>query len=189
MESVDAKIDRAEEHFGVFRSELRAFSENCTPNIVLKVNDMGLAPYLIFWMDAGEPPIRLSVLLGDCVFNLRSALDNLVCGLARSVNPQDTCTSRRFPISTNEAKYRKGRNESLRGVSDQAKKLIDELQPWRRPINTMEADPLHLLNCLCNYDKHRSLHFTAGYSQDVQFVVSAENGRPLTHVSIKGPVY
>ena len=89
MESVDAKIARAKEHLDTLHREADAFFETTKRNFVLKTE--GRAAWIVYWVDDPFPPIRLGVLLGECVFNMRSALDNLVCGLIRTKDGFAAC--------------------------------------------------------------------------------------------------
>ncbi len=45
-----------------------------------------------------HPPGRFSVLIGECVHNIRSAVDNLVWGLARTLKPKCKCAGLAFPM-------------------------------------------------------------------------------------------
>jgi hypothetical protein len=83
MESVDAKMIRAHQHLETLEKEISEYLSTIKPMIVLKTAAKEPWPWLVMWVNDYIPPIRLSVLLGDCVHNMRSALDNLICGLAR----------------------------------------------------------------------------------------------------------
>lgn len=142
MESVDAKIKRAHEHLDVLDKEIAEFVETTRPTIVRKVNNEQTQTWLVFWVDDPFPPIRLSVLIGDCLYNIRSAVDNLVCGLVRTKNPSSSCSGRAFPVFTDSDSYLTKRRELLRGVPKEARALIDGLRPCIRPDGTKELDPI-----------------------------------------------
>ena len=78
MESVDAKMVRARNTSTPSMLKL-VCSSNTKRDLILKSN--GQEAWIVHYIEDSVPPIRLGVLLGECVFNIRSALDNLVCGL------------------------------------------------------------------------------------------------------------
>jgi len=84
MESVDAKMVRAKEHLDTLHAEAGVFFESTKRNFILKSN--GQEAWIVHYIEGSIPPIRLGVLLGECVFDIRSALDNLVCGLIRTAD-------------------------------------------------------------------------------------------------------
>jgi hypothetical protein len=153
MESVDAKIERAKTHLDAFRTEAAAYAEAARPTFIRKVDSERKTHWLVFYVEDPFPPIHLSVVIGDCLFNLRAALDNLVCGLARKANPATTCSGLQFPICAESGAYVSVRRKFLRGVPKGARRIIDDLQPWCRPENARMLDPLFILNTLCNRDR------------------------------------
>jgi hypothetical protein len=84
MESVDAKMIRAHAQIETLEREINDYLSTIKIKIFLK-HEPG--PCLVMIGADYIPPPRLSVLIGECVHNMRGALDNLVCGLARTVNP------------------------------------------------------------------------------------------------------
>jgi hypothetical protein len=89
MESVDAKMVRAKEHLDTLHTEAGVFLESTKRNFILKSNGQGA--WIVPYIEGSIPPIRLGVLLGECVFNIRSALHNLVCGLIRTADSHAPC--------------------------------------------------------------------------------------------------
>ena len=114
MESVDAKMIRAHEHLETLERETLEYLSTVKPTMVLKTAPNEPCPWLVMWVNDYIPPIRLSVLLGDCVHNMRSALNNLVCGLAHTVDPSCTCKGTAFPYRENEATLMRMRNATSR---------------------------------------------------------------------------
>lgn len=106
------------------------------------------------------PDSTLSLVVGDCVHNLRSALDHLVYSLAefKSMSPRSAKERRdsMFPICLSEAgnyaeferQVSRGR---LNGIPQPAIARIKLLQP------TSRTDALWILSELENIDKHRRL--------------------------------
>ena len=97
MESVDAKIVRAKKHLSAFQVDAAKFMEEARPTFLRKVNHERTDHWLVVHSKDPFPPIDLSTVIGDVLHNLRSALDNLICGLVRTGNPRGSCSGQ-FPI-------------------------------------------------------------------------------------------
>lgn len=141
MESVDAKIARAQEHLEVLHREIHEFLRATNRKLVVNVDERQSKTWIVYWVEDPYPPIRISVLVGDCVFNVRSALDTLICGLVRTRKPSSSCSGRKFPIYRDEVEYRRNRDAALKGVPEDAAKLVDRFQPCNRPQGTVELWP------------------------------------------------
>lgn len=178
MEGVDAKLARAKKHLAAFYSEADAFLEQARPTFIRKTDVARTTHWLVFYVEDPYPPLELSAIIGDVLFNLRSALDNLVCGLVRKQNPRSSCSSRQFPICDESDKFLQQR-DMLKGVPDEAVYVIRELQPYHRPASTRDDDPLLILNRLSNRDKHRQIHFTVCYHRNLEVVIPTRSGRDL----------
>jgi hypothetical protein len=175
MESVDAKMSRAKEHLDTLYTEARVFFESTRRNFILKSN--GQQAWIVHYVEDSIPPIRFGVLLGECVFNMRSALDNLVCGLIRTKDSHAPCKGTQFPICSTEEQWDRHCQKYLRGVEPAAQALIRDLQPCLRMSAVPENDPLSILNVLSNSDKHRAVTLTLAYSHDLVVKVHANDGR------------
>lgn len=139
------------------------------------------------------PADPFSLLIGEILYSLRSALDNLVFDL-RGGQSQRRPDRSEFPIlSTHsnsgnkikESEIRKRFDESTDGVDPAIKAIVESLQPYHKG-NGMSDDPLWRLNTLCNIDKHRALHVVACHYAGAAFVPAAMKNvfdlRPLwTH--------
>jgi hypothetical protein len=174
MESVDAKMVRAKEHLDTLHAEAGVFFESTKRKFILKSN--GQEAWIVHYIEGSIPPIRLSVLLGECVFNIRSALDNLVCGLIRTADSHAPCKGTQFPICSAKEHWERNWQKYLRGVEPAAQKMIRDLQPCFRMSAAPENDPLSILNDLCNSDKHRAVTLTLAYSRDLTVSVHANDG-------------
>lgn len=179
MESVDAKIARAKEHLSTFETEAETFLQTTRPRFIRKTSTDNTSHWLVFFTEDPFPPIRLSILVGELFYNLRSALDNLVCGLIRKQDQHDPCEGTEFPIFVDAEKYDKKRDRLLRGVPRAACDVINELQPHRRPENTREMDPLWILHTLCNRDKHRAVNIALCCHRNLQLAIPRRDGTQL----------
>lgn len=109
-----------------------------------------------------EPPQleQWGLALGECVHNLRSALDNLAYALARlECDPPQKPNQVAFPIYQDRAKFESKGSLNIRQLPSEAAQLIEQMQPFQRvsPPDpcTSDRDPLVLLQWLSNADKHR----------------------------------
>ncbi len=103
--------------------------------------------------------LDIKVLLGETVYLLRSALDNLAWQLAL-LNVGKPSRRTEFPIyrkQPNNTKTRREYYEKVREIHPNAQNIIEKLQPYQRG-SAADSDPLALLDELCNTDKHRGLN-------------------------------
>jgi hypothetical protein len=130
--------------------------------------------------DVKEPPAEWSLLIGDCVQNLRSSLDHLAFQLARlttRVPPPGT----EFPIFRSGPKFRKRDKKGLpargsgwykvRAFPRSAQTICERLQPYhgRAWPETRLLWQLHELSIV---DKHRLLHAANYYAVGSNLEVS-----------------
>ncbi len=106
-----------------------------------------------------KPPSHLSAIVGDCLHNLRSALDNLAFELALANTPgslgKKLEEASAFPIQSVQTKQAKDSFERMtQGIHPKAKQAIVELQPYIREEN-FASHPLWQLNELSRRDEHR----------------------------------
>src|ERR1700688_2439465 len=120
MESVDAKLLRAHEHLDSLEAAIGEYQKGTKRTLILKLNPEQTNVKLMTWVDDPYPPIRISMLIGDCVFNTRAALDNLICGLVRISRPSSTCSGRTFPIIATIDSWDDS-TSSLKGIPSEAK--------------------------------------------------------------------
>ena len=155
LEGVNAKIQRAQDEIERLAKDIadsceaqRAlFSEELRPDVGDKI-----------WVFRGETPIvpiEYSVRLGEIVYNLRSALDQLVWQLVHA-NYKTPGRHNEFPILDDESRFNEVVKSKLKGVSQGSSTKIKEMQPF---CENDEWSVLKTLHSLCNIDKHRSVIF------------------------------
>jgi len=154
--SVDLKVTRAVEHLLQLNQECDRFTqgETYTPSI----DDACLDVTRIYVLAHHPPPERISVVVGDVVHNLRSALDHAVWHLGHPPDPK-SC----FPIFETEEAFERRSLRVLRGVADRTIEAIRDHQPFLLQ-ESPRRHPLWLLHLLSNIDKHRKLGAVASYS-------------------------
>jgi hypothetical protein len=176
MESVDAKMIRAHEHLETFAREVDEYLSTIEIKQYLKTSPNHPHPWLVVHANDYIPPMRLSTIAGDCIHNMRSALDSLVCGLALTVDRTCDCTNTKFPFTENEPDWKANGVKRLAGIPSEAVEILRTVQPWCDPIT---PNPLLMLNKLNNMDKHRHCTFSLGYSRHKLFRVHCLNGNVI----------
>lgn len=110
-----------------------------------------------------EPPLVLSVILGDFIHNLRSALDHLIWQIVVIMNETPgRWTS--FPLYDDPDDFTKrvrkpweqGKKSALLGLDSATFAAVERLQPYNRQAGKEHG--LGVLNTLSNIDKHQLVH-------------------------------
>jgi hypothetical protein len=189
LDTVRLKLRRAKKHLEVLDDSMlmylnsqfyERFAEQYAKNrIAIKVRNI-------------EPTPLWPVLIGDCVYNLRSTLDYLAWELARpAFAPDDPPLTIQFPIFDRRWKYRSERG--FRGAARMmqcfprgARTIVESLQPYHRrkyPATWY----LGVLQELSNIDKHRTLHTTAVSLADSTWTLSGDPGAIRRIRTYNGP--
>jgi hypothetical protein len=104
------------------------------------------------------PPVELwGMLIGDCIHNLRSALDNLCFSAARlKCDPPADPRGVQFPIFDTKVAYNDSAARTLRQLPDTAVHLLEHFQPFQKgAADEIQKHSLMALQHLSNQDKHR----------------------------------
>lgn len=96
------------------------------------------------------PPMRLFTLVGECLHNLRSALDHLAWQLVLENGGQPTLKTT-YPVLRRTPKAPLA---VAGGVSDAAIAVIEESQPYQW-ASEWQHHPLYMLHDLARKDRHR----------------------------------
>jgi hypothetical protein len=144
----------------------------------------GTAPHqwLVRIVDVPDLPVqRWALVIGDCVHNLRCALDHLALQLAGG-DPTDTTTM--FLISDDAVRYHADAKRRLKRVPTPMRERIESLQPFHA------ADPTHTdlwaINALDNTDKHRLLVVTVARGDQLHLEFGPHPGIDLK-TQVRGP--
>ena len=124
--------------------------------------------------------VRWTLIIGDLVHNLRSALDHLVCQLALlNSQPLKCCKKTFFPIYINDVLFAE-RTEKLRLLlHGDAFALIKELQPYKtaeRFGHSPTNATLWTISEMDIIDKHRMIIVAVKHYRAMSVSVSLENG-------------
>ena len=198
LDGVRLKIIRAQEHLDALDRENKAYMDSDSYEIVYE-RDGERSRHVYRFHVRQPPPLRLSILMGDCLYNLRSGLDHLAWQLVL-LNDGTPTTRTDFPIFKDEPVFREHKKNKraptgvVGGVSQQAAALIERLQPYNRTDGPPEGHPHWVLHHLNNVDKHRRLSLIALGSTNTQTTLTNAAGHPimalqlLDHPQGAGPV-
>jgi hypothetical protein len=155
------KLDRAYEQVEALNGLIGGFLRRKPYEPVGKF-DREAGEYFVLIRVRDDPPIQWSVLIGEVVHNLRSALDHLAWQLVKA-NGDTPNRDTGFPIFTQDP-FADGTDErTLRRWERMTKGMhaddiagIKGFQPYKRGN---KVNSLFILNSLSNWDKHREMHF------------------------------
>lgn len=163
LAGIRAKLERATEHLETLEREIAALPGPDMYSLVYEregepQSKVGIIRYRIL----REPPLRLGVLAGEAIQQLRSSLDHLALQLAQRRWPRlDTAN---FPIYTSKTTYTTKVGTKNRSPQDNCRRVfrpedltrIEKLQPYKESVPA-KAD-LAILQRLSNLDKHALIH-------------------------------
>jgi hypothetical protein len=192
LPTVKAKLDRAEHHIDTLDEAIERFIEANPHRTVTQFQQQmsrsSKGAGIVGRVELASPPQGLSLIIGDAIQNMRTALDYLAWELVFANGGVPT-KSTQFPINDDRLTQR-GVSRSLvvaGGVSEAASALIDDLQPYNR-VDDPTEDPLAVIHDLSNVDKHRSvLLMTAMFDQGVTYI-SIRDGEELFMQPLGGTV-
>lgn len=157
-----AKIARSVQHAKTLASQVKAFFESDDHGVIADFNsDPGYLVIRAF--SRAEHPGEWCLIIGETLYQFRSALDHLACQLTED-NRQPVHSRVDFPIFLKREGFRKGDaltesvRQSIGGMSLANQAKIEGEQPFQGKYGVSEDDPLWTLYCLSNYDRHRNLH-------------------------------
>ena len=157
----ERRLDRALHHLESLKAEMSIWADESPYRIWSEFDADGR--HKNAWVEVlTQPPVHLSLIVGDCIHNFRAALDNLALELAiaykRGPVSKSIESDSGFPIfATCSEKNLKELDKMLRGVDPRAKAIIEGLQPYKRG-DGFRSDSLWQLHWLDIEDKHRLPH-------------------------------
>jgi hypothetical protein len=157
------KIARAHEHLKALEREIQAFARS-KPCAV--VSDFDPKTGEKFWRVQGDPappPVTLSPIIGDALYNFRSALDHLVWQLIKA-NGKRPSERSAFPICKTAESFERHARLKIKGLAPGAQTAIERHQPYHGR-NPWREERLLWLDSLCNIDKHRHLNLTTAATE------------------------
>jgi hypothetical protein len=154
LDDAKSKLARAREHLEALQKEIGAFLEANPYRIVVERPTPELHVVVVH-SDAIVPYGRWSLILGDCVHNLRACLDYLAWQMAGS-DPKDTSTQ--FPIFETSIGWRRNHKRRTARLTPKLLAFVERTQPYN--ASHPETTPLNILRILDDSDKHKLLTVT-----------------------------
>jgi hypothetical protein len=204
VEGVKLKLARAQEHLKTLYGEWEAFG-NRQPYVIAdecKVQERHHAfpngMLHVFRIHVQEQvPATWSILVGDCLQNMRAALDHLAWALAKRNLQRQPPTSTSFPIRPSDAAYHQtyttksgatkyATNSGVhqtRNIEAGAQTVIEDLQPYQGWNGlSLDEHPLWMLNELAKIDRHRVLHIVGAVNQETTVSVGRLDESGVFHI-------
>jgi hypothetical protein len=164
LASVDAKLSRSTDHFDAIQNIVVPWLDAHLYGVTHKRNADCTEHRLVYWCSEELDLVRLSLMLGDAVHNLRSALDHFIYAVASDIAAQrdsdnwdSIAKTIAFPITDCAQRFGSFYDRKLRPIF--ANDLFDILESFQPYIRTHPSSPpyLKLVRDLDDGDKHRLL--------------------------------
>ncbi len=176
---VKAKIARAHEHVQTLDREIKGLVDSYPYKIGYEYKRQSFEHIWTLQNSPPQIPKRINIIIGDVVYNFRSALDHLAWQLV--IANGETPTNRTmFPIywGDRSADYENAKESRLKGISEAAMAIIDRLQPCKGGHSYLGT-----LDSLSNIDKHRHLTVIVAVVQGIDLAKPLRIG-PKKSVSV-----
>ncbi len=155
-----AKLDRADEHLEACKTEVATFLQGNPYEVVSKLEREAGRVRLILRIYR-DPPLRIATIAGDCIHNLRSALDHLIAALVSEVGATPTdkeWRGIRFPVFESRRAWKDGHARHVKWLTGPMIAEIEAFQPYHGWDGSGPSwHPLLRLDTLWNWDKHQLL--------------------------------
>lgn len=152
------KLERARVHATELTQSIKNWGENPSMRTSGKIDTDRLGYKITFEGFEVPPPLHeWGLLLGDCIHNLRTALDTLAFGLARlKCDPPEDPDDVHLPIAQSLNDFNA---KPLSPFPNEVTPVLESLQPYHYPPTedggATNTHAIRLLNRLSNDDKHR----------------------------------
>jgi hypothetical protein len=170
-----SRLNRAEAHFASCAAQWNNFPVEDLYRISLKVDPNGNGRVRV---SRNKPiPEETSLLMGEALYQLRSALDACVYQAsiyASGKNPPPDENKLEFPLCVDRDEFPKLAKRRLSSLPQAVQDEIERMQPYNTPplpavdlIRNVNRT-LGILNDLARKDRHRTLHLVGSWITDVQ---------------------
>lgn len=179
LEGVHLKLYRAVDHFRDLDVAIGATYAEQSKAAGHKVENQ--AELIVTWPEEPPPDPRFALILGDCIHNIRSALDHLVVQLALLHMASSVAIDKTaFPICLSPADFKKATVRKVAPyISGNALTEIEKLQPYSTGDGMQ--DILWVLSQLDIIDKHRLLIVAKHKIRARSFKVTTGDGIEFAH--------
>lgn len=183
LSGVRIKIERAKKHFSDLETAIHSFELRWPYTIKTETDSNTGNEINKFYLNKPIPG-EWGAILGDCIHNLRSALDLLAVELVRAGGgvPGDYTA---FPIGSDRTYFESSGITRLNGATAEAIKLVRRLKPYYRG-----CDALWRLHRLDIADKHQLLIPVAAAHKEfgVEYDIRGPGLQRIVQPLFRGPV-
>ncbi len=150
LENALAKIDKAQQDYILFPYKINEFLYEYVKGMI-EGKDQETGDFVIQLPHPKDSilPSQLTILTGQIVENLRSALDYMIFELSVKNHPDLNERSPQFVIADNESAFERESNRGLKYLTDKQKEFVEQIQPYHG------NELLRLLRDVANISKHR----------------------------------
>ena len=157
------KFNRAKEQFDSLIGEMDAFfGREPKPYKSVGKFDPDSREWVERFRVVKEPPLRLGVIFGDCLHNLRCVLDHLMWEVTK-LDGECPDGSTQFPVASKcEEQFESMADFRIPGLSDEHRAIVKRVQPYHAG-DEADSHPLSILATLSNLDKHQIINATYSF--------------------------
>jgi hypothetical protein len=163
LNGIRAKLRRGSDHLDELQRQERAFLASGAYALVHEIDAESGLHYLRF-RAYREPPVELGVIVGEVLYQFRSALDHLLTLAAQLRKP--TVDHLQFPLCMSPEAFFDPPRTKRPSIESQLRTalrpehltLVKAYQPFRQEPEAPQQSPLAALAHLNNLDKHATLH-------------------------------
>lgn len=182
-----SRLKRAESHLNLVANHWNTIPVEDLYHVRLKIEPNGNGRVLV---EPNKPlPEETSLLLGEALYQLRSALDACIYQAsvyASGKNPPPDENKLEFPICMDRKEFPALVKRRLFALPQNIQDEIERMQPYNTPALQPEDlirnvnRTLGILNDLARKDRHRKLHVVGSWVTDVQPQFDLPSGVKLT---------
>lgn len=164
VDIVRARLQRCQDHIDSFHSTWDKHLSSRPHSVGMDMDNEGNGR--LYLIRHKEPPLILSLFLGEFLYELRAALDNALYAAAiidSGDNPPPKADKLEWPICRSKEAWKRQRSR----LSALSKELQDDLyaiQPFNAEAPGWNC--LAILNDMARLDRHRAVHFITSFASD-----------------------
>ena len=172
-----ARLDRAREHIHAFGAEWESFLDRHPARVYVEVQADGSGSVGIRRDET--TPARMSLILGEFLYEMRAALDNCLFEVAllhSGKYPPPGAEALQFLIYDDRQAWKRNLYR-LKHLSDEHRAMLERIQPFN--AQRQDLNCLSILNRLARSDRHRTLHLVGAFLVEGGLLIEAPEGSRL----------
>ncbi|PXA77639.1 hypothetical protein DCC26_08090 [Auritidibacter sp. NML120779] len=165
IDIVQARLQRCQDHIASFRSTWDKHLASRPHSVGMDIDEEGNGR--LFLIRHKEPPLILSLFLGEFLYELRAALDNALYAVAiidSGDNPPPKAEQLEWPICQSEEAWKRHRSRRLSALSKELQDDLYAIQPFN--AEAPDWNCLAILNDMARLDRHRAVHFITSFASE-----------------------